>query len=45
MNNIVEWFRVDRLEAIKWRYEEHNPASIIIISANIAVQWGFLIYA
>ena len=37
VNNIVERFRVDRLEAIEWRYREYNSASIIVISINIAI--------
>ena len=45
MNNMVEQFRADGLEAIKWRYREHNLASIVVISTNIAVQWRFLMYA
>ena len=45
VNNMVERFRADGLEAIEWRYGERNPASIVVVSANIAVQWGFLVYA
>jgi hypothetical protein len=45
VNNMVARFRADGLEAIEWRYGEHNPASIVVVSANIAVQWGFLVYA
>lgn len=44
VNDMVERFRTDGLEAMEWRYGEHNPASIVVVSANIAVQWGFLVY-
>jgi superfamily II DNA helicase RecQ len=45
VNNMVERFRTDGLEAIEWRHGERNPSSIVVVSANIAVQWGFLVYA
>lgn len=37
MNNMVERFRADGLDAIEWRYGECNPASVVVVSANVAV--------
>jgi superfamily II DNA helicase RecQ len=45
VNNMVAQFCANGLEVIKWQYGEHNPASIVVVSANIAVQWRFLVYA
>ncbi len=37
VNNIVERFRANGLETIKWRYREYNLASVVVISVNIVV--------
>ena len=38
VNNMVERFCKDGIEAIEWHWGERNPASVVVVSANIAVQ-------
>jgi superfamily II DNA helicase RecQ len=42
---MVQRFQDAGIECIEWRHGEVNPATVVIVSADIAVSLGFLSYA
>lgn len=44
-NDMVMRFRKDGIDCREWRHGENNAASVVVVSADIAVSYGFLSYA
>jgi superfamily II DNA helicase RecQ len=44
-NDMVQRFQQDGIDTKEWQYGDPNPASIVVVSADIAGQYGFLSYA
>lgn len=45
VTNMVQRFQAAGIECIEWRHGEVNPATVVIVSADITVSLGFLSYA
>ena len=45
INDLVGRIRVSGIECIKWKHEENNPAAVVVVSADMAGEPGFLKYA
>ena len=44
-NDMVMRFRKDSIDCREWRHGENNAASVVVVSTDIAVSYGFLSYA
>ena len=45
VNDIVQRFCRDGIDTVEWRHGYRNPASVVVVSADIAAEWSFLKYA
>ena len=45
VNDMVQRFKHDGIDTFEWRHGESNPASIVVVSADFAADYGFLSYA
>ena len=45
VNDMVERFRKEGIDTCEWRSGQSNPASIVVVSADVAAEPRFLMYA
>ena len=45
VNDMVRRFREDGIDTVEWRHGYRNPATIVVVSADVAAGWSFLQYA
>jgi hypothetical protein len=45
VNDMVQRFRRDGIDTVEWRHGYRNPATMVVVSADMAAEWSFLQYA
>jgi superfamily II DNA helicase RecQ len=44
VDNMVDRFRGAGVNCLEWKFGEVNPAAVVVVSADVAVSYGFLSY-